>query len=238
MVVPPLQESRRRLPQIMETNDVIALMEVPNTRCPTGLRNRAILESMYRAGLRSGEIVALEPEDVDFERLALRVRTSKGTQSRTVPLDDELARWLRGWREIRSRGAVCFFCTLKGGRLAPRYLQAMMKRLAHKAGLGHWAGVTPHSLRHTYAVNLIDRGCTLQEVQALLGHFSIHATQIYTVLRPGPTSDQISRKLSRHRQGLVRSKADRKEDVAALAARIMALPPEDQNQLAELLELE
>ncbi|MCY3019790.1 MAG: tyrosine-type recombinase/integrase, partial [Planctomycetota bacterium] len=148
---------KRTLPKVMDKTDVAKLLAEPNTSCPTGLRNRAILDAMYRAGLRVSEVCSLAPRDIRWQAGEIVVREGKGAKDRVVPFGRELANWLDLWNDRRPKaanGGGFFFCTLRGGKLSPRYLQAMVKREAEAAGLEPET-VTPHVLRHTYATELL-----------------------------------------------------------------------------------
>jgi site-specific recombinase XerD len=220
---------KRTLPKIMEKADVAKLLAEPNTTCPTGLRNRAIMEVMYRAGLRVSEVCALAPRDIRWAGRELVVRQGKGAKDRVVPFGRELENWLRLWDDKRPKtanGAGPFFCTLQGGKLTPRYLQAMVKREAVAAGLDA-AGVTPHVLRHTYATQLLDDGFTIREVQELLGHSNVSTTQIYTHVSPKGLREKIA----------ARDEAQAADPaVSGLVAALASLTPEQKAALIAALQ--
>lgn len=216
----------RRLPVVLEKGEAESLLAASNTRCKTGLRNRAILEVMYRAGLRVSEAVRLRPSDIRWRDAILEIRNSKGGTDRNVPVDQETLGWLEAWDAKRARSQH-FFSTLSGGRLSPRYLQQMVKRLAYRAGLESAKRVTPHVLRHTYATELLNGGFTIREVQELLGHANVQTTQLYTHVRPQELAAKIRQ---RGPAGEERAQAE------ALAERIAALPEEARAALAELLQ--
>jgi len=146
----------KKLPIVLERGEVEKLLAAPNTGCPTGLRNRAILEVMYRAGLRVSEVVGLRTSDIRWESATLEVHNGKGGRDRNVPVDQETGGWLRAWEAKKPKGRY-FFCTLKGGKLSVRYIQAMVKRLAYRAELERAEAVTPHTLRHSYATELLEK---------------------------------------------------------------------------------
>jgi integrase/recombinase XerD len=189
---------------VLERREVEALKAQPNTKCATGLRNRAILEVMHRAGLRVSEVVKLRRRDIrwpDPEHQKpgyLEVRGGKGGKDRTVPIDDATVTWLRAWDGARLRGEA-FFNTVKagpqgsprGGPVMPLYLQQLVKRLAHEAKLDRPDRVTPHVLRHTYATELLEEGFNIREVQELLGHSDVGTTMIYTHVRPGDLAAKV-----------------------------------------------
>ena len=181
-----------RLPRTLDQEQVTSLLASPDLHCPTGLRNRALMEAMYRAGLRSLEVRQLRPENIRWKRAAggratggfLAIRKSKMDSSRYVPMDARLASWLDKWDRRRPAGAEWFFCTLEGGQLDAGYLRTMMRREAVKAGLNP-AQVSPHVLRHTYATELVQLdNVNLRNVQELLGHARLQTTEIYTHVTP------------------------------------------------------
>jgi len=218
---------KRTLPKIMDRADVEKLLAEPNTSCPTGLRNRAIMETMYRAGLRVSEVCNLAPRDIRWQARELVVREGKGGKDRVVPFGKALGQWLSLWNDERPKvgnGTGHFFCTLQGGRLSPRYLQAMIKRESEAAGLDP-EGVTPHVLRHCYATELLDGGFTIREVQELLGHSDVSTTQIYTHVRPVGLREKID----------ARDAAEEQQD-PAVAAFVATLTPEQKAALKAALD--
>lgn len=216
----------KRLPTVLEKGEAEALLEQPNTSCPTGLRNRAILEVLYRAGLRNAEARHLRPGDIRWRDGMIEVRGGKGGKDRVVPVDSETLGWLRAWQAKRPRGRH-FFNTLAGGELSARYLQALIKRLAHKAGIERADQVTPHVLRHSYATHLLNDGFTIREVQQLLGHSSIQTTQIYTHVSPGDLAEKIQQRSGNGEQ---------RDRVNTLVRRLMELPADALDALAEALD--
>ncbi len=218
----------KKLPIVLERGEIEKLLGAPNTGCPTGLRNRAVLEVMYRAGLRVSEVVGLRTADIRWESATLEVHNGKGGRDRNVPVDQETIGWFRAWEAKRPKGRY-FFCTLKGGKLLVRYIQAMVKRLAYRANLERADAVTPHTLRHTYATELLDEGFTIREVQVLLGHANIQTTQIYTHVRPNGVAAKI------RERGMTR---EARQQAEALAAKIAALPEEARKVLVEVLKIQ
>jgi len=222
---------RKKLPVVLDKSEAEAILRQPNTGCPTGLRNRTILEVMYRAGLRLSEVLKLTAADIRWETGLLEIRQAKNEKDRTVPVDSETIAWLRAWLEkrpkVKGEGSRLFFSTLKGKKLSGRYVEAMVKRLAVKA-LGEERGkaVTPHVLRHTYATTLLNGGFTIREVQELLGHSSVSTTQIYTHVRPQDLVAKIqNRTLDSEKERRVRE----------LATKLASLPDDVRKQLVELL---
>jgi site-specific recombinase XerD len=160
----------RRLPDAPKESEIDELLDLADGETPLALRNRALLELLYSAGLRSAEAVGLDLADVDFEREALHVH-GKGGKERVVPLGEEaahhLARYLRDARPKLARGAVdAVFLSARGRRLDT----SMVRRLVRH----------PHRLRHAFATHLLEGGADLRTIQELLGHASLSTTQIYS----------------------------------------------------------
>lgn len=205
----PRKRVRRRLPWIMSREECKALKGLPNTRCASGLRWRAMLEVMHRGGLRVGEVCALRRRDIIWDRNQVEIRQGKGGKDRTVSLDAATMAWLRSWDGRRPRGATFFNAVRKrsiGGRpgsrnrkivevlgkpISPRQVQRKVRELAVKAaerGMmdpDRAALVTPHKLRHAYATERIEDGWPLTAVAKAMGHSDIATTGIYLHARPG-----------------------------------------------------
>jgi integrase/recombinase XerC len=176
----------RPLPRVLKAADAADLCALPPDDDPAGARDRAVLELLYGAGLRVGELCGLDLEDVDLRGRALRV-TGKGSKERRVPIGEPAVRALRFYlsharlsflegREFVSEPHVLFLNS-RGRRLSPRSVRALMAK--YLAGEGRVA-VNPHALRHSFATHLLDGGADLRTVQELLGHESLATTQIYT----------------------------------------------------------
>jgi site-specific recombinase XerD len=138
---------------------------------PLAVRNRALLELVYSAGLRSGETVGLDLADVDFEQELVHVRHTKGAKERVVPLGEQaaywLARYLREARPLLARGAEdALFLSARGRRLDTSTIRRTVEH--------------PHRLRHAFATHLLEGGADLRVIQELLGHSSLSTTQIYS----------------------------------------------------------
>ena len=167
----PLAPRRpRRLPVAPRLEDVDAELDALGGAGPLRLRNRALVELVYSAGLRSREAVDLDLADVDFEQELVRVR-GKGGKERVVPLGEEaahwLARYLRDARPALARGAAnALFLSARGARLDTSTLRRLVPH--------------PHRLRHAFATHLVEGGADLRTVQELLGHSSLSTTQIYS----------------------------------------------------------
>lgn len=171
----------RTLPKALPIEQVEALFDVILGDDPAALRDRAIVEVLYSAGLRISELVSLDVDDVDLVDRAVTV-TGKGGKQRIVPFGGAalatLEAWLvRGRPAVRPRGAAIFL-NLRGERLTRQGAWKIVKRHAESAGLA--GSVSPHTLRHSYATHMLDGGADVREVQELLGHANVSTTQIYT----------------------------------------------------------
>ena len=160
----------RRLPDAPKREEIEALLEVVEGDSPLALRNRALLELLYSAGLRSEEAVSLDLADVDFDREVVHVR-GKGGKERVVPLGEEaafhLARYLRDARPALAAGADdAVFLSVRGRRLDTSTVRRLLRH--------------PHRLRHAFATHLLEGGADLRVIQELLGHASLSTTQIYS----------------------------------------------------------
>jgi site-specific recombinase XerD len=168
--VPLAPRRRRRLPDAPRSDEVDALVEALGGEEPLALRNRALVELVYSAGLRSAEAVGLDLGDVDFEQESVHVR-GKGGKERVVPLGEEaafqVARYLRDARPRLARGAEdALFLSARGRRLDTSTLRRLLPH--------------PHRLRHAFATHLLEGGADLRTIQELLGHSSLSTTQVYS----------------------------------------------------------
>lgn len=183
----PLRNPRRqrKLPHVLTNDEVGRLLIAPPGKDAAGLRDRAILETMYSAGLRVSELVGLRDGDLDFDEQIVRVR-GKGRKERISPLGSFAIRAIRDYQQRRVRdGAVEAL-----GRAAPVFVNRFGKILTTRSVgrmLEKYIGVaqldsrtSPHTLRHSFATHLLDRGADIRSVQELLGHKSLATTQIYT----------------------------------------------------------
>jgi site-specific recombinase XerD len=178
-----------KLPKVINKKDINKMLSCINLSCPTGIRNYAIMLSMYRSGLRVQEVCDLKACDVDFENGLLYIQQSKGNKDRYTVLDNTTIEAFRKWDMIRPN-SLYFFSTLKGGQLDQRYIREVCYRLSKKAGVYIQDGdkkklVHPHTLRHSFATrSLNDVGMNIREVQTMLGHSSLSTTMIYTHVQP------------------------------------------------------
>ncbi|MCW5936869.1 MAG: tyrosine recombinase XerC [Fimbriimonadaceae bacterium] len=170
---------RRQVPKTLSQDQAAALLDqAPNTRNP--LRDRALLELAYSAGLRASELVAANLADIDWREQTILVR-GKGNKERLTLFGATCAEALRAYidhERFPSTFENPVFTTPRGRRIAARTIQYVVKRWALQAGLP--PSVSPHTLRHSFATHLLDGGADLKTVQQLLGHESLATTQIYT----------------------------------------------------------
>lgn len=177
----------RELPRVLTVKEVEKLLAVPAHRRALGHRDRAILELLYSSGLRCGELVALDVDDVDLVHREVRVRRGKGGSSRRAPLGERaataIAHYLEAGRTELMRADIehaALFLSLVGRRLSKGMVQWMLRYRRERAGLE--GRVVPHSLRHTAAVHMLKGGASLRHVQELLGHVDLQTTSHYTRL--------------------------------------------------------
>jgi integrase/recombinase XerD len=194
----------RALPKAISVEDADRLVSAP---APAGLgrRDRAILETLYGAGLRISELVALDVDDVDLDERSVLVRSGKGRKSRRVPLGraaaSAVAEYLSATRpglvaKSRSGAGGALFLNARGDRLSRQGCWKILKGHARVAGLAD--RVSPHTLRHSFATHLLEDGQDIRTVQELLGHKDVSTTQIYThVLKRGGRG--VLSPLDRHR---------------------------------------
>jgi integrase/recombinase XerC len=170
---------KKGLPRALSVDDAFRVVEPTPAAPARALRDRAIYEVLYGAGLRVSECCALDLADVrrDGDDVLVRVRRGKGGKDRLVPLGSKGIQAVDAWLVRRGEAAGPLFLNARGGRLGARSVQ---RHLRHDAAAAGVAGVTPHVLRHSYATHLLDGGADLRSIQELLGHASIAATQVYT----------------------------------------------------------
>jgi tyrosine recombinase XerC len=176
-------KTEKRLPTFLTHEEMARLLEAPDASTPQGLRDRAILELLYAAGLRVSEIVALDLSDIDLGIRQVRV-WGKGSKERMVLMGIPAAKSLRLYFELGriklegKKPTQAVFLNRFGERIAERRIQHIIKKYAHQAGLE--MRVFPHIMRHTFATHLLDGGADLRVVQDLLGHARLSSTQVYT----------------------------------------------------------
>lgn len=199
------------LPQFLTEDEIDALLDAPDTETLAGLRDRAILELMYATGLRVSEMVSLKLAEVDLDS-GLLVCHGKGSKERRVPIGRSATLWLQRYIGARSRReetiALPFLFLNDAGRQLTRQLAwASIRRYGAQAGL---KDVSPHTLRHSFATHLLQRGADSRSVQALLGHSDISTTQIYTHI----TDNHLRATYDRHhpRSGLAQGVSSKAEE--------------------------
>jgi integrase/recombinase XerD len=172
-----------RFPKTLSEDDVEALLASPSTRLPIGLRDRAMLETLYATGLRVSELVGLKLHAVNLQAGVARV-LGKGSKERLVPLGEEAVHWIERYlREARPalkgrREPDALFITARGAGMTRQAFWHLIRRYGARAIPGK--RLSPHVLRHAFATHLINHGADLRVVQLLLGHADISTTQIYT----------------------------------------------------------
>jgi len=177
----------KRLPKCLDVQQVEALLMAPDVSTLLGARDRAVLETIYSSGLRVGELVSLNVEDLDEFSQALRIR-GKGKKERLVPLGSHAAAAIDHYLRLRTtdrgpprRGAL--FVNRAGWRLSDRSIRRRLEKYLQVAGIP--VHVSPHVLRHSFATHMLNAGADLRSVQEMLGHESLSTTQIYTHLTTG-----------------------------------------------------
>lgn len=177
---------KRALPDILDFGEIENIIASNDLSTPEGIRNKAILETMYSCGLRVSELVGLKISnffpDIGFIRV-----TGKGDKERLVPIGNEAIKHIRIYTghvrnhiTIQPKSADILFLNRRGGQLSRVMIFIMIKSLAEKAGIKK--SISPHTFRHSFATHLIEGGADLRAVQEMLGHESITTTEIYTHL--------------------------------------------------------
>jgi len=192
---------KRKLPYYLTENEIDLLINVFNLRYPTSQRNCLIVRVFVNTGLRLSELINLKWKDISFMEGSIHIKQGKGNKDRKVWFDDDLKQRLVDWKkrqiqELSQRDLeICdyVFSTLKGTKLDPKYIRRMIYKKAAKAGIQEVEEkinkngdtylekrVSPHTLRHTYATQLLRRGADIRQVQKSLGHANLETTMIYT----------------------------------------------------------
>lgn len=176
----------RRLPSVLEIDEVERLLEVPDPTTPLGLRDRALLEFLYATGVRVSELISVRLSDYFSREAWVRV-IGKGNKERLVPIGDQAIEWVGKYlREARPRlvrkkhRCDVLFLNFRGGKLSRMGFWKILHSHARSAKLSK--RISPHTLRHSFATHLLEGGADLRAVQEMLGHASIVTTQIYTHL--------------------------------------------------------
>ena len=178
----------QKTPRFLSSSQVDALLQLPDTEIPRGIRDRAMMELLYASGLRVSELVQLNLEDLSLDQRLVKVR-GKGKKERLVPFGEKAYESLKSYLPVRGRllkrGATLqelspLFLNLRGGRLTVRSFQRNLDQYVQKGAL--LLDVHPHLLRHSFATHLLNNGADLRSIQELLGHESLSSTQRYTHL--------------------------------------------------------
>jgi integrase/recombinase XerD len=182
----PLPRVPMRLPEVLSIDDIDRLLSQPFDDGPSGLRDRALLETLYGCGLRASEIAGLNVMDIDLDVGILRV-FGKGSKERLVPVagmaSHALDAYLRHGRpRLRSARSVsaddsAVFLNQRGGRLSRQTIYVIVRRYCQRVGLER---LHPHTLRHSFATHMLEGGADLRSLQEMLGHADISTTQVYT----------------------------------------------------------
>ena len=173
----------RPLPKSLTEEDVEGLLAAPETEKALGLRDKAMLETLYASGLRVSELVGLKLSQVSRDMGVVRVM-GKGSKERMVPVGEEALAWIQRYlKEARpgllgARASEDLFVTARGAAMTRQMFWHLLRRHAARAGLKK--PISPHTLRHAFATHLLNHGADLRVVQLLLGHSDISTTQIYT----------------------------------------------------------
>jgi tyrosine recombinase XerC len=179
-------KKEKYLPAVLQSSDIAALFEQPDTSKPLGLRDRAWLELLYASGLRVSELVGIDLEHMELRARLLRVR-GKGSKERIVPFGSKAEEAIRAWLEVR--GTLLreshdeeepLFVNHRGQRITTRSIARLLDKYVTAAALK--SGISPHTLRHSFATHLLNAGADLRTIQELLGHVSLSTTQKYTHL--------------------------------------------------------
>ncbi|MBE3572589.1 MAG: site-specific tyrosine recombinase XerD [Moorella humiferrea] len=175
----------KKLPQVLTLEEVERLLSQPRVDTPAGLRDKAMLELLYATGLRVSELIALNVDQVNLEGEFVRC-LGKGAKERVVPMGQMACFYVRTYIEngrgklIKKKAETALFVNQHGRRLSRQGCWKIIKGYARAANLNK--GITPHTLRHSFATHLLENGADLRAVQELLGHADIGTTQIYTHL--------------------------------------------------------
>ncbi len=171
----------KHLPSVLQTSEVVALLEMPDLETPLGIRDRAWIELLYASGLRISELVSIDLDDIELRARLVKVR-GKGAKERIVPFGSKAADAIRNYLGVRQPAEEedALFLNHRGQRITARSVRRLFDRYVRAASLR--AGVSPHTLRHSFATHLLNAGADLRAIQELLGHASLSTTQKYTHL--------------------------------------------------------
>ena len=176
----PAPQRGSHLPKFLNRSDMERLLETPDTSTETGLRDRAVMELMYACGLRVSELTGLKIDDLDLDG-GILTTTGKGSKTRRVPIGSSAVEWVSSYIALRRKNSEVegreLFVTPAGRPLNRQQVHKLISEYAEKCGL---EGVSPHTLRHSFATHLVQNRADIRSVQQMLGHADISTTQIYT----------------------------------------------------------
>ncbi len=174
----------QRFPATLSEQQVEKLLHAPDTRYALGIRDRAMLETLYATGLRVSELISIETLELSITEGVVRVSGGKGDKDRLVPLGAEAQHWIEKYMKesrpdlLKGKRSNTLFITGRGSAMTRQSFWLIVKKYALKAGIT--TPLSPHVLRHAFATHLLNHGADLRVVQMLLGHSDISTTQIYT----------------------------------------------------------
>ncbi len=176
---------QRKLPDFLELFEIESLLSAPDTNTAIGLRDKAIMELLYSTGMRVGELLSLNLEDLDITNAIVKVR-GKGRKERIIPVGRTAIDAIRHYLEVRhelssGKHSQALFLSERGNRMPGSIsVRRRIEKYAKEAGIKK--KITPHTLRHTFATHMLNAGADLRSVQEMLGHVNLSTTQIYTHL--------------------------------------------------------
>ena len=202
----------KKLPVILEVEEMQKLLDIPNKRYITGLRNKVILNLMWNMGLRVSEVVNLKPRDITLTKRNLRIVNGKGGVDRDITIPEGITYLLKEWKDRRPKESDYFICNIKsrkanyqiktkdgrtlnptskkGSKLSVRSIQIMLKNYSRRARIDK--AVTPHTLRHSFATEFIRQGKSVMTLKQILGHSDISTTQLYVTLANKDVEEAIN----------------------------------------------
>jgi integrase/recombinase XerD len=178
-----LPRTGQKLPDVLKVGDVARLLEAPDASRPLGMRDAAMLELLYAAGLRVSELIKVVLANINLEACFVRV-LGKGSKERVVPIGQMAKQKVDAYLEsarpvlLKGRPSPYLFVTRSATPMTRQGFWKLLKQYSLRAGISHT--ITPHTLRHSFATHLLERGADLRSVQVMLGHVDISTTQIYT----------------------------------------------------------
>lgn len=170
----------RKLPKVLDEDEAAALKGVFNTRYDSGVKNLCMVRLMLETGLRVSEVCNLQPGDLNMTTCKLHIRDGKGGKDRVLWVSEDLRDLVGEWLKCRPADSDWLFPTRTGNETNPRSIRRTVKNYADKAGISWADSVSPHTLRHTFATNLLRRTGNIRLVQKALGHADLSTTMIYT----------------------------------------------------------